>query len=113
MADMCDHDNPDHQLLPRGYLDPALLPPGVQVQRAAQLEHIPDVHAVFKDMEEKLREQQGAPDRTAQESALLTASELLDTVVKEAGRWDVVRPQLAAALEEAGLTEAAQLASCD
>jgi hypothetical protein len=81
-----------------------------EVQRAARLEHVEDVHALFKEMDDRLRKQQGAPDRTPQELALLRAFVLLDGVVKEAGRWDAVRPELADTLDEAGLVDAATMA---
>ena len=81
------------------------------VQQAAQLEHVEDVHALFKELDEQLRTQQGAADRSPKERALLGATEMLDRVVKEAGSWDAVRPQLAVALEEAGLVDAADLAA--
>ena len=82
-----------------------------EVVKAAQLEHVPDVWALFKQLEEQLREQQDAPPRSAKEIALKQALEELDGVVRRGGAWDAARPAVARALEEAGLTDAAEVAA--
>lgn len=110
-----------------------------QVQAAAQLEHVEDVFALFKRLEERathqivcaafcsdsfrltcfhactlqeeLREQQDAPPRSAKEIALLRAHEAMDGVVKNRGRWDIVKPVVAQSLEEAGLPDIASIAA--
>jgi hypothetical protein len=59
----------------------------------------------------RLREQQGAPARTERENALMRATDALDGVVRTDGSWDDVRPVVAEALREAGMQEAAAVAS--
>jgi hypothetical protein len=78
---------------------------------AAQLAHIEDLRELIRAMEDKVREQQGAPARTARENALMRATDALDGVVRTDGSWDDVRPVVAEALREAGMQEAAAVAS--
>ncbi|KAL1506892.1 hypothetical protein AB1Y20_007757 [Prymnesium parvum] len=82
-----------------------------EVQAAAQLAHVDDVFALFKQMEEALRLQQNAPPRSIGELALARALECMDEVVRRRSRWDDARPHVASALEEAGLTDVAELAA--
>ena len=82
-----------------------------EVMGAAQLSHIEDLRALVRTMEDKVREQQNAPPRSAHELALMRATDALDEVVRTQGSWDEVRPTVAKALQEAELHEAAAVAS--
>jgi hypothetical protein len=78
---------------------------------AAQLSHIDDLRSLVRAMEDKVREQQGAPPRTAKELSLLRATDALDEVVRTEGSWDESRAAVAAALHDAGLDAAAEVAA--
>ena len=82
-----------------------------QVLEAAKLSHIEDVRTLMRVMEDQVRTQQGAPPRTAHELALLRALDAMDDVVRCEGSWDESRATVAAALEDAGLTDAARVAA--
>lgn len=87
---------------------------GVPVRKvlaAAQLSHIDNVRLLVRSMEDKVREQQGAPPRSPRELALIRALDALDDVVRTEGAWGSVRETVAAALDEAGLKDAARIAS--
>lgn len=81
---------------------------------AARLSHIEDVRALVREMEDKLREQQGGGARSGRELALLRALDAMDDVVRKdgsAGTWDDVRPAVAAAFDEAGMDAIARIAA--
>ena len=84
--------------------------PLADVMAAAQLSHIEDLRGLVRAMEDKVREQQNAPPRTAAELALLRALDTLDETVRKRSAWDDARPAVAAALREAGLDDAARVA---
>ena len=82
-----------------------------EVMAAAQLAHIDNLRELVRAMEDKVREQQNAPPRTARELATIRATDALDEVVRTEASWDAVRPAVAEALKDAGLAEAAAVAS--
>ena len=70
--------------------------------------------ALVREMEDKLREQQGGGARSGRELALLRALDAMDDVVRKdgsAGTWDDVRPAVAAAFDEAGMDAIARIAA--
>ena len=81
-----------------------------EVLGAAQLSHVEDLRGLVRAMEDKVREQQNAPPRTAEELAFLRALDALDEVVRTEGLWDDARPVVAAELRKAGLHDAAAIA---
>lgn len=84
--------------------------PLTEVLAAAQVTHLgDDFRAIIRAMEDKVREQQGAPPRSSTELAMLRAMDTLDEVVRLNGRWDDVRQEVASALREAGCDEAAEV----
>lgn len=80
------------------------------VMAAAQLSHIEDLRELVRAMEDRVREQQNAPPRSAQELARMRATDVLDEVVRTEGSWDDARPTVAKALHDAGLVEASAVA---
>ena len=72
---------------------------------------MPDIFELLEQMDDKLRDQQDAPPRSAKELALMRATKAMNDVVKRRGSWDAARPVVAVALEEAGLSDAAQIAA--
>ena len=78
---------------------------------AAQLSHIDDLRALVRGMEDKVREQQGAPPRSGSELATLRALDALDNVVRTEGKWDDARPSVSVALRDAGHADAADVAA--
>ena len=83
------------------------------VLAAAQLSHIEDLRALVRSMEDKVREQQNAPPRTASELAMMRAMDALDEVVRTEAEWDGVRQTVAEALGEAGYEDDAAIARGD
>ena len=78
--------------------------PLADVLGAAQLSHIDDFRGLVRSMEDKVREQQGAPPRSNAELAMLRATDALDEVVRVQGAWDDVRQTVAEAVSYTHLT---------
>ena len=77
---------------------------------AAQVGHLENLRQLVRQMEDQVRDQQGAKPRSAEEVALLRAQDALDDVVRTEGLWDTARPLVASALRQAGIEEAARVA---
>lgn len=87
--------------------------PLAEVQAAAGMEHVEDVRALMRALEDKVREQQQAPPRSEREMARIEALHLLDDIVRTSGSWDAVRPRLAELLDKAGCAEDAEMVKVD